>query len=122
MWKVSWRFVGLWKSLFSLFIFSAGDALLALLRVYGKDKQAEMVLWGELEELNLDGRPIGDDGAQIVADFLKHDETVHTMFLWNCNIGPRGAEAIAESLKHNQTVVDMEIQLETRVQRLFLML
>ena len=59
---------------------------------------------GELTDLNLDDCEIGDDGAEIVADFLKHDETVIGVSLHNCNIGPRGAEAIAESLKHNQTV------------------
>ena len=101
---MSWRFVALRKSLFSLFFFLARDALVALLREHGKDEQVEPLMRGELTELNLDDCEIGDDGAEIVADFLKHDETVIGVSLHNCNIGPRGAKAIAESLKHNQTV------------------
>ena len=49
-------------------------------------------------------RQIGDDGAEIVAYFLKLDGTVRTVLLVSCNIGPRGAKAIAKSLKHNRTV------------------
>ena len=59
---------------------------------------------GELLELDLKWCGIGDDGAEIVADFLKHDETVQSVHLRACNFGPRGAEAIAGSLKHTQTV------------------
>ena len=43
-------------------------------------------------------------GVEIVADFLKHDETVQSVHLRTCNFGPRGAKAIAGSLKHTQTV------------------
>ena len=59
---------------------------------------------GELVTMNLSFCPIGDNGAEIVADYLKHDETVMKVYLHRCNIGPRGAKAIAESLKHNRTV------------------
>ena len=65
---------------------------------------------GELVELHLNGRQIGDDGAEIVADFLKHDQTLKSVWFHTCcNIGPRGAKAIAESLKHNQTVEEMSL-------------
>ena len=59
---------------------------------------------GELAKLDLVWRKIGDDGAEIVADFLKHDNTVERVYISYCKIGPRGTKAIAESLKHNQTV------------------
>ena len=51
----------------------------------------------------------GDDGAEIVADFLKLDETLKLVWFYNCCIGPRGAKAIAESLKHNRTVEEMSL-------------
>ena len=59
---------------------------------------------GELSDLNLNDCEIGDDGAEIVADSLKHNETVRKVHLDSCNIGPRGVKAIADALKHNQTV------------------
>ena len=59
---------------------------------------------GELTELRLYDCQIGDDGAKIVADFLKHNRTLLEVFLYTCNIGPREAKAIAESLKHNKTI------------------
>jgi hypothetical protein len=92
-----------------LFSLLARDALVALLRQYRKEDQAELLTHGELAELDLNRCHIGDDGAEIVADFLKHDETVRLVRLWSCNIGPRGAKAIAESLKHNQTVEEMSL-------------
>ena len=78
--------------------------LSALLRVHGKEQQAAALMQGELTKLDLGGCLIGDDGAKIVADFLKHNETVKIVYLASCNIGPRGAKTIAESLKHNQTL------------------
>jgi hypothetical protein len=105
---VSWRFVALWKNLFSLFFSLARDALAVLLREHGMDDQVERLMQGELAKLHLNGRSIGDDhGAEIVADFLKHDNTVERVYLGYCKIGPRGVKAIAESLKHNQTVEEM---------------
>ena len=62
---------------------------------------------GELTELNLESCLIGNEGAEIVADFLEHDETVRSVslgFLGYCSIGLRGTKAIAEALKHNKTV------------------
>ena len=54
--------------------------------------------------MDFDYCAIGDDGAEIVADFLNHDKTLKKVYLSGCFIGPLGAKAIAESLKHNQTV------------------
>ena len=53
--------------------------------------------------LNFDYYRIGYDGAEIVADFLKH-ETVSRVYLSFCKIRPRGCKAVADALKHNQTV------------------
>jgi hypothetical protein len=91
----------------SLFFSPARDALVALLLAHGKDEQAAALMHGELTLLELNSCKIGDDGAEIVADFLKHDETVKTVYLYSCNIGPRGAKAIAGALKHNLTLEEM---------------
>ena len=93
----------------SLFSSTARDALAALLRVHGKDMEAAAVLRGDLTKLNLGYRAIGDDGAEIVADFLKHDETVRKVWLYGCHIGSCGVKAMAESLKHNQTLEYLDI-------------
>ena len=62
---------------------------------------------GQLTKLDLSSCKIGVDGAEIVADFLKHDEAVVRVWLHGCYIGPRGAKAIAKSLKHNRTVENL---------------
>ena len=104
MWNVRWWFVALWKSLFSLFFSLARDALVTLLREQGKDDKVAALMRGELTKLDLRGCFIGDDRAEIIADFCKHDETVKMVSLLDCNIGLRGAKAIADALKHNQTL------------------
>ena len=94
---------------FSLLFSPAQDALLALLREHGKDEQAEALMRGELVTVNFIGCQLGDDGAEVIANFLKHDETATTIYLLNCSTGSPGAKAIAESLKHNQTVVLVDL-------------
>ena len=74
------------------------------MREQESDNQAAALIKGVLAKLHLVNRLIGDDGAEIIAEFLKHDKTAREVLLWSCNIGPRGAKAIAESLKHNWTV------------------
>ena len=95
------------RRLFSLFF--SQETLLALLRKHGKDEQAASLIRGGLTELNLQGTPIGDDGAEIIAVFLRDDETVRKVLLYSCNIGPRGVEAIAEVLKYNKTVEHLNL-------------
>ena len=95
---------------FSFFFSLARDALVALLREHGKGEQAERLMRGELTELNLDDCEIGDDGAEIVADFLKHDEIVIEVRLFGCNIGLREVKFIAEALKQNQSVKIIHFQ------------
>ena len=75
-----------------------------LLREHWEDEQAELAMRGELTQLDLGDCQIGDDGAETVAVFLKHDETVKKVHLYRCSIGPRGVEAIAKALKHNRTL------------------
>ena len=89
---------------FSTFLLLARDALVALLRDYEEDEQADALMHGELTKLDLVYCPIGDDGAEIIADFIKHDESVFKVWLWSCKIGSRGAKAIADALKDNETV------------------
>ena len=85
------------------FLSTARDALVALLCENGKDWQAECLMQGELVELDFRSCQIGDNGAEIVADFLKHDKTVTKVWMYDCDIRPQGVKAIAESLKHNRT-------------------
>jgi hypothetical protein len=59
---------------------------------------------GELTSLGFNFCPIGDNGAEIIAAFMKLDEIVRSVYVRSCNIGPPGIRAIAESLKHNQTL------------------
>ena len=93
---------------FTLFS-SVRDALAALLRENGKDTEVVALMQGELLTLNLSFCKIGDDGAEIVAHFLKQDEIVKKVNLGSCRLGPHGAKAIADSLKHNQTVEEMHL-------------
>ena len=109
MWKVRWWFVALWKSLFSNFFVPARNALVALLRKHKKEDQAVALMRGELTELRLYACRIGDNGAEIVAEFLKHDEAVMMVLLYNCNIGPRGAKALSAALKRNEAVEDLNL-------------
>ena len=72
-----------------------------LLREHRKDEQVEDVMRGELTMLNLSSCHFGDNGAGIVAAFLK---TVREVCLSYCSIGLRGFKAVAKALKHNRTV------------------
>ena len=69
-----------------------------------------MVLRADLTELDLGGFRIGDDGAEIVADFLKDSETVRYVWLYNCTIGLSGAKSIAEALRSNETVELLDLE------------
>ena len=79
-----------------------------LMKEHGKDKQAEMLMRGELTWLNLGDCQIGD-GAVIVAAFIKDNDTVKEVYLWNSNIGPCGAKALADAVKHNKTVWRLDL-------------
>ena len=94
---------------FLTFCSPARDLLVALLREHGKDEQAAALMLSEQGLLDLHSCNIGDDGAEIVADFLAHDEAVGRVWLDGCYIGPRGAKAIAESLKQNETVESLHL-------------
>ena len=80
-----------------------------LLRERDKDEQAEAVMRGELTWLNLEECSIFDDGAEIVASFLKKDKFASKVCLAVCLIESQGAEALAEALKHNETVESLDI-------------
>ena len=80
-----------------------------LLRDHGKDDQADLATRGELMKLFLSYCRIGDDGAEIVAEYLKRSETVSKVYLWSCNIGLRGVKAIAEVLKHSRTIKHLSV-------------
>jgi hypothetical protein len=65
---------------------------------------AEKLLLGEVTVLDLGACRIGDDGAAIVAAFLKDDDTLEVIWLSFCSMGPRGAMTIADAMKQNKTV------------------
>ena len=75
-----------------------------LLREYEKHEEAVLVMRGTLSVLNLFDCGICDDGAEIVAAFLKGNGTVKKVWLSSCKIGSRGVQALAEALKLNETV------------------
>lgn len=85
------------------------NALASLLHDWGKDLQAEAVIRGGLTRLNLQHRQICDAGAEIVAWFLKSDENVIGVCIYNCSIGLHGIEFIAEALEHNKTVESLSM-------------
>ena len=57
-----------------------------------------------LKVLDLSRCQLRDDGAVKVAAFIKVDDTVEELRLWNNNIGPRGNKALADALNHNKAV------------------
>ena len=81
----------------------ADHPLLQMLLKHQKGKaQVLAVMRGELTHLDFGYCGIGDIGAEIVASFLRYNETVIEVTLYDCNIGTRGAKAIAEALKSNK--------------------
>ena len=81
-----------------------------LLREKGLDEQAQLTMRGELTRLELAHSQIGDDGAELIAHFLKEDEVVVYVYLTGCNIGPRGVMALADALKYNNTVEILDLE------------
>ena len=77
---------------------------MTLLRKNKLNDQAELLLRGELTKLDFNWCRIGDDGAEIVASFLRYNETVLEVSLRGCSIASRGVKVIAEALKLNETV------------------
>ena len=71
---------------------------------------AAFVLRNELVLLDLSGCDIDDNGAEVVAELLKHTKTVMEVDLWDCFIGTRGMIALAEALKHNRTVKTLTLE------------
>ena len=70
----------------------------------------EDVLKNKLTKLDFFMCPIRDAGAEIVSEFLQHNETVMQVHLRSCKIGSRGAKAIAGSFKHNTTVRYVDVR------------
>jgi hypothetical protein len=90
----------LWSVLFTFLPLLLERDLVALLTKHSKEEQAEKLIRGELRLLDVSYCEIGDDGAVIVAAFIKVDDTVEEVHLWSNDIGPRGAKFIANALKH----------------------
>ena len=97
-------------SVYSKVLPSSDEPIIALLDKCGKTEQVNVIRRGQLTELYLDGCRLGHVGTDIVAEFLRENETVKFVLLWNCNIGSGGAIAIADALKHNRTVEVLDIK------------
>ena len=78
--------------------------MMRLLQKCGMTLEAAAVGRGDLTELRLGFHALGNDEADIIARFLKENNTVTKVLLWRNAIGPRGAKAIADALKDNRTV------------------
>ena len=62
----------------------------------------------KLERLMLGGNQIGDQAAAALANWLKHNNTVSTLYLYNGNnITDRGAESLGEMLKVNNSLTEL---------------
>ena len=81
-----------------------------LLREHKKGKQAEAVMRGELKVLDLAFCWIRADGAELVADFLRFNDTVVEVSLFCCYIELPGVMAIFDALKNNKTVEILNLQ------------
>ena len=84
--------------------------LVMLLEKHNKEDDAEKLMRGELKMLDLSKCRLGDNGAVSVATFIKVDDPVKVVWLYDCNIRARGAKAIADSLKRNKTVWDLDLR------------
>jgi Ran GTPase-activating protein (RanGAP) involved in mRNA processing and transport len=60
-----------------------------------------------LTSVDLRVNSIGDDGAKAIAEALKVNAVVTTLYLYDNNIGPEGAMAIAEALKVNAVLKNL---------------
>ena len=59
-------------------------------------------------EVNLNGnKEIGDEGAKALAEALKVNTTVKTLWLDDCGIGDDGAAALAEALRSNTSLTTL---------------
>ncbi|CAL1145918.1 unnamed protein product, partial [Cladocopium goreaui] len=64
---------------------------------------AEMLALGEAKYCNLQNRKIGNSGAKVVAEAMKHT-TTEELNLDSSEIGADGAEALGEGLKENRSL------------------
>mgnify|MGYP006216105469 CR=1 FL=1 len=55
-------------------------------------------------------REIGDEGAKALAEALKVNATVETLWLANCGIGDDGAAALAEALRSNTSLTVLDLR------------
>lgn len=70
------------------------------------------VLWSNtvLTELELwDNEDVSHDGAQAVADMLKVNATLKTLWMYACGIGDVGASHLAGALRVNETLTELDV-------------
>ena len=82
----------------------AAESMLLLLRSHEKNTERDALIRRELIELDLSSCGLGDEGAEVVAEFLKQDVCVEELILKDNLIGPLGARALAKALKNNRTL------------------
>ena len=55
-------------------------------------------------------KDIGDEGAKALAEALKVNKTVKTLWLYGCGIGDDGAAALAEALRSNTSLTYLRLE------------
>ena len=53
--------------------------------------------------LNLNNSNIGDEGARLLADSFKYNDTIKEIYLCSNNIGSEGAKSLASMLMVNKS-------------------
>ena len=63
-------------------------------------------LGGVVSEINLNGGSlvIGDNGAKVLAEFLKLNESLKRLYIGSCDIGPIGFKFLADAIRINRTL------------------
>ena len=64
----------------------------------------KLMKYPKLSSLDLTWNNIGDDGAKLIADALKDNHSVETLYLMHNNIGIDGAKLIVDALKINHSL------------------
>ena len=72
-------------------------------------EQYNLHLRGSPDNLDLNNKHIGDEGAKVLADALRTNTSVERLYLWNTGIGDDGAKALAAVLASNASLKDISL-------------
>ena len=68
------------------------------------------IVGSSLESLDLSVNPIGDDGAEHIAQLVTNSRSLYQLNLEECGIGDRGVECLASSLEGNTSLEILHIR------------